>query len=418
MSYLLFFLYAAAIFWIIPRIPFFKKSGIAIKWLLLLFAARALTGVLVCYLSYHYFTVSDSLNFHNIGLNQYYLLTHLPNEFFVDIFRNPFHNHYAGLFDVTQSFWNNLKLTVIVKGIALADVITLRNFYTNTLLFNFIIFFGSVAIYRVFRDLYTGNKLVLLIVVFLFPSSLYFTSALHRDGLVFLSVSMIIYLMNRIMVSGFSTKRLLFLMLFFLLIFTLRNFVSMVMIPALIAWWLALRKPRYVTTVFSLIFLVSVIIFFASKYLVPVADFPRFVSERRESFDAISKTSNTYLPLGVLDPSFTGFLTGLPISFYHAFCLPAIWSFPNLLSLPFAFELLLVWILFILFLLRRKKNSRPQLFYFITFFCLINILMIGYTVPNLGAILRYRSIYMHLLSVCLFVSIDWKFLKTKLQSVP
>lgn len=408
MSYLLFFIYAALIFWIIPRIPFFKKSGIAIKWLLLLFGARALTGVVICYLSYHYFSVSDTLNFHNIGLNEYYFLTNLPKEFFTDIFRNPFHNHYARLFDVTQSFWNNLKLNVIVKSIAVADVITLRNFYTNTLLYNFFIFFGSVAIYRVFSERLQGDRMFLVLIVFLFPSSLYFTSALHRDGLIFLSIGMIIYAMHKMLLSGFTIKRLLILFMFFLLIFSLRNFVSMILLPALMAWWMASKRPQHTAAIFMSVLFACVLIFFTARNIVPVADFPRFVAERRVSFDVISSVSNTYLPLGILTPTFNGFMNDFPISCYHAFCLPALWNFPNLLSLPFAFELLMVWGLFILFVFRRKNNSHPQLLYFIAFFCVINILMIGYTVSNLGAILRYRSIYVHLLAIGMFVSIDWR----------
>ncbi len=291
----------------------------------------------------------------------------------------------------------------------MSDVITLRNFYTNTLFYNFIVFFGSVALYKVFSVQYDGNKLILIIMVFLFPSSLYYTSAIHKDGLIMLFVGIIIYTMHRMLEYGFTMKRLLILILFFLLIFSLRNFVSMIIAPALVAWWLAHKRPQFSKVIFLIVLLVCVVLFFYSRIFVPGLDFPRFVAERRESFDVISKVSNTYMPLGVLTPTLPGFINDLPISFYHAFCLPALWNFPNPLSLPFVFELMIVWALFILFLIYRKSNSRLQLLlYFMLFFCLVNLLMIGYTIPNLGAILRYRSIYIQLLAVSLFVSTDWR----------
>lgn len=415
MSTLLFFLYAAVILWFIPRIPFMKKSGLGWKLLTGLFAIRALAGVVNCYLNYYYFTFSDSLTFHIVGLNEYYLLTNLPGRFFSDLFFDPYNQHYSGLFDVTRSFWNNLKMNVIVKSIAVADIFTLRNFYTNTLLFNFLVFFGNVAIYRVFSAAFAINRWIMIIFVFLFPVSLFYTSNLHRDGLVFLSVAMILYAMLRMLQHGFTIKRFLILVFFFLLMFTLRNFVSIVMLPALIAWWISHKRPQYAVAVFVSIFLFCVLIFFTARNFFPAADFPKIVADRRFSFEFISEISNTYLPLGALSPTFPGFLKAAPASIYHAFFLPSFWQLQSVLLLPFALELLLVWMLFILFLYRPKRKLNTQVCLFLTFFCLVNILMIGYTVPNLGAIVRYRSIYIHLLAICLLVSIDWG--KINLESI-
>lgn len=297
---------------------------------------------------------------------------------------------------------------MIVKTIAFADIFTLRNYYTNTLLFNFFVFFGSVALYRIFSNISPVKKWILIVFIFLFPSSMFYTTAIHRDGLILLSTGIIMYAMYQMLHNGFTLRRFCILILFFLLVFSIRNFVSIVMLPALIAWWISHNRPQYAKVIFASVLLFCALVFFTTKNFIPSADFPAFVSERRAAFESISLTSNTYLPLGPLVPTFAGFMHAAPVSIYHAFFLPALWNFPNLMSFPFVAELIFIWLLFLLSVIYPGRKRYAQCCLFIGFFCLVNILMIGYTIPNLGAILRYRSIYLHLLSICFLVSINWR----------
>ncbi|HEX2682765.1 MAG TPA: hypothetical protein VHL77_02460, partial [Ferruginibacter sp.] len=79
--------------------------------------------------------------------------------------------------------------------------------------------------------------------------------------------------------------------------------------------------------------------------------------------------------------------------------------------LPFSFELFLYILLFLRlhFFMKEKyaEAARPFLF-FILFFTGTVFLFIGYTVPNLGALVRYRSLYFPLLLTPLLCRINWK----------
>jgi hypothetical protein len=62
----------------------------------------------------------------------------------------------------------------------------------------------------------------------------------------------------------------------------------------------------------------------------------------------------------------------------------------------------------------RKKVNHPFI-YFCLFFSLSMLLMIGYTIPIIGAIVRYRSIYLPLLILPLICYTDWYKLKNLLH---
>lgn len=405
MSYLLYFIILTGFCILIARASFFKKSGLAWQWLVFFFLIRAVTGLINCYLSYHYFKISDSLTFHNIGLNEYHQLTTNTKYFFTETFTH-YGNNYSGLLDTSHSFWNNLKENIIVKTLAILNIFTFRNFYINTLLFNTTVFIGSVALFKSLNKVYPKKK-ILSLVVFLFPSGLFFTSTIHRDGLVWMCLGIIIYTLSRLFSNGYKLKRLIFFFLAFLLIFLLRNYLAFIIIPGVIAWWLAEKNKDYTLSIYGLITVLSVLMFFTLRNFIPAADFPQFVANRQSSFNEISEVSRTYLPLSPLTDDFTSYLKILPAAFTHVFLMPFVWKMDTLTELPFAIESIALIVLFAIWLLKGKFKTAPIVL-FILFISLISLIIIGITVPNLGAIIRYKSIYFHFLFILLFCSISYR----------
>jgi hypothetical protein len=69
-----------------------------------------------------------------------------------------------------------------------------------------------------------------------------------------------------------------------------------------------------------------------------------------------------------------------------------------------------------LFLFFKKKNIVwDPLCWFCLVFSISMFLVIGYTVPIIGAFVRYRSIYFILLLIPLACNVDWKKLSGKLN---
>lgn len=413
MIYLLFIFYCFLFCWLITRIRFFTESGLSNRILITLFIIRIFTLIVGCYFNLYYFPVSDSVAFHEMGIDEFNLLFQNPHEYFVNIFHANSPESYSRLLDDSNSYWNNLRNILLAKMLSVFDLFSFKSFLINTLFFNFLVFFGVVALYRVFIKIFPALSIQLIICIFLLPSALFFSAMIHRDGLILLSISMIIYhLYFMINQHQFSWKKIGIVMLFLILIFLLRNFVFICLIPALLSWLIAEKFPKYAFISFLSVYTFITILFFSSGYISPRANLPQYVSSKQSSFIEVGKAGASTINIKPLYPSFKSFVSNAPQALNHALIRPYITEVDSFVYLPFAIEILIIEILFILFLFfRQKKRTVHPLIYFCIFFTLTMFLVTGYTVPIIGAIVRYRSIYLIFLLLPVLAYLDWNKIK-------
>ncbi len=412
MIYFLFILYSAIFCWLIARISFFKKSGLPAKLLLTLFVIRIFVLIVNAGINLYYMPVSDSVNFNLFGIEEYHLFFQNPHEYFVNIFHANSPQAYSRLLDDSHSYWNNLRTNLLIKMLSIFDLFSFGNYLINTLFYNFLVFFGFVALYRVFVKIFPNSFYQLIFGIFLSPSALFFTSMIHRDGLILLSLSMIIYNVFFITNEGFSPKRLIGAISFLIMVFLLRNFVIIALIPALIAWLISIKFPKYAFISFVAVYGISAILFFTSGYISPRANLPQYVASRQESFIEIGKAGNSTIPIKPLHPDFESFVSNAPQAFSHSALRPYFSEVISVQYLPFAIEIFIIELLFVVFLVcHKKKVVINPLIYFGIFFSITMLLMVGYTVPIIGALVRYRSIYLIFLILPIVCYTDWSVVK-------
>lgn len=370
-----------------------------------------MAGILYGWIGVYYGELAqmiDTWAFHFESVQEYRLLFSEPGAFFKGIFRNTYHEGYTRFLSGESSWWNDLKGTIFVKLLALFNVASFGNYYVNVIFYSYLTLFGPVAVYRVMKAIFPQNRLAILFATFLVPSFLYWTSGLHKDGLIFLGVSLVFYAVyfgrkeNR-----FSVGRLLLLAAGLLLVLTLRNFLLLPLAPALLAWILSQRIKQPAWLVFSVVYLVFIFLFFTAQYLHPRLNFPDDVVARQQAF--LKLGGGSAVEVNSLQPNFASFFINAP----QAFTLSTIRPYPadvrHLLSLAAAAEInFLLFIVLICLLFRNGRFSfRPELL-FCFFFSFSVLLMIGYTVNILGAIVRYRSIVLTLLLIPVVAQANWR----------
>jgi hypothetical protein len=407
--YLLFVCYCILFCWLITRISFLSKSGLSKKILIALFVLRILSLIVGCYFNIYVLKVSDSIGYQKMGIEEFHLLFQNPHQYFVNIFHTDYPSGYSRFLDDSKSFWNNLRSILIAKMLSIFDLFSFTNFWINTLFFNFLVFFGNVALYRVFIRVFPKFILQLIILIFLFPSALFFSSMIQRDGLIFLSLSMLLYHFFFIFrYKQFSLKRALIIFFFLLCILLLRNFVFIVLIPALIAWFLAEKYPQKAFLSFLIVYAFSTILFFSSGLISSRANLPEYVSLRQQSFIELGKIASSTIAIDSLHPTWKSFLSNAPQAFNHVLLRPYFTEIESFQYFPFATETLFIEILVLLFVFYSKRNVAVNpVIYFCIFFSLTMLLVTGYTVPILGAIVRYRSIYLVLLLIPIVCYTNW-----------
>jgi len=95
----------------------------------------------------------------------------------------------------------------------------------------------------------------------------------------------------------------------------------------------------------------------------------------------------------------------------HAFLRPYLWELPVKSILPLSIELFVYQALIVLMVLFKKRDrptDQKQFLFFAIFFTISIFLIIGYIVPNLGSLVRYRSLYYPLLITPALCFINWE----------
>ena len=408
---MIFAVYLILFAWLVTRTRFFLASGLSRPQLVIIFLLKVMVGILYGWIGVYYgelAQMADTWSFHYESLKEYELLRTNPAEFFTGIFHNTYQEGYTKFLASKNSWWNDLKGTIFVKMLAIFNLASFGHYYVNVLFYSFLSMFGPIALYRVMKDVYSGNKLPILLATFLVPSFLYWTSGLHKDGIIFLGIVLVVFnLYFGLKEKKFSVRRILIILFGLLLVLALRNFLIIPFLPALFAWILASRSKVKPLLVFAGIYAVFVVLFFTARYLHPRLDFPEEVVARQEAFLKLS--GGSVVEVNRLQPTFVSFIVNAP----QAFTLSAIRPYPSdvrhLLSLAAAAEInfLLLLVLVCLFFRKRKLSFSPFLL-FCLFFSFSVLMMIGYTVDVLGAIVRYRSIVLTLLLIPVVAQTDWK----------
>jgi hypothetical protein len=409
-TYFLFAAYLIFFSWLVTKINFFKASGLTAPQLVIVFLLKVMAGILYGWIGVHYGLLAqmmDTWAYHFESLRECHLLKTDPQLFFTGIFNNTYTDGYTKFLSVENSWWNDLKATIFVKLLAIFNLLSFGNYYINVVFFSILSMFGPFALYRVMKDVFPYSKLPILLATFLVPSVLYWTSGLHKDGLIFLGLCTAIYHVYFGLKTGrFSVLRIASICLGLLLVTVLRNFLIIPTLPALFAWVLAAKLKKRPVLVFAIVYLVFILLFFNAKYIHPRLNFPEDVVQRQEAF--LKLGGGSAVAVKKLEPTFSSFVLNAP----QAFALSTIRPYPSdvrhLLSLAAATEINFLLLVFMLFVFWRKKNGPITPFLlFCIFFSFSVLMMIGFSVNVLGAIVRYRSVVLSLLVIPVVARIDW-----------
>jgi hypothetical protein len=396
--------------WLITKIKFFSESGLTNSQLVILFLLKVMAGIFYGWIGAYYGQMAqmiDTWAYHTEALREYQLLKTHPVDFFTSLFQTTYDSGYSNFLTTHDSWWNDVKANFLIKLMAVFNVFSFGHYYVNVIFICFLTFFGPVAIYRIMQDVFPTRKVQVLLATFLIPSFLYWTSGLHKEGLIFTGIALMIYhFYFGFREKHFSLKRILVILLGFSLVLILRNFLIITLIPPLIAWALSERlrfKPVFVFGITTLLF---VIIFFTARFVHPKLDFAEATVIKQEEF--VKLGGGSAVEVNLLEPTFKSFVTNTPQALSLSIIRPYPSDVKHLLSLAAALEINLLLLLFIVFLIWRKNGTKlsPLLLFFL-FFSFAVLMMIGYTVNILGAIVRYRSIVLPLLVIPMVANIDW-----------
>jgi hypothetical protein len=401
LTLLLYILLLVLIGWFFKKSPFIQKSELGWPIIYALFGIRVLFGIGLHWISYTYYPNNDYIFLQEEALKEYEWLMQDPIAFTQDIIKTPYQHGYGNFFGAVGSFWKDLSNNLIIKFLAIINLFTQGNFYVNSLLLNIFPFLGSLAFYKTFKPHFSSQRILLIFGSFLIPSTLYFSSGIHKDMFVFTALCFLIYIIEKIHNEGFSIQRLLLLILISIGIGLFRNFILLALIPCLIGYWISLSFPKntYHIQIFTalVIFLASLMLTMTAPKISPW----QIVAARQHDFLQL-KPAKSQLPVFTLENTPTSIVKQLPKAIDHGFFRPYIWSRAPFYSILLGAEILIYWIFISIVKIKKRKylNSALSPMSGLCLFLSLNMLLIiGYVVPNALSIVRYRSIFLPFLLI-------------------
>jgi hypothetical protein len=410
LEHLLFAGYLLLFAWLVTRTPFFLRSGLTPAQLIIVFLLKVMAMILYGYVGVYYGTLAqmvDTWYFHYSSLEEYRLLLDDPGTFVSSLFDNPYPGGYTRFLTSRNSWWNDLPINLFNKILAVFHLFSFGNYYINGIFYSYLTLFGLIGLFRIMNHHFPHRTRTLLVALFLAPSFLYWTSGIHKDGLIFcaflLTITPVYYALQRRQIRAGGLLRVL-LGLFILLV--LRNYLVVLLVPALLAWWVAGKTGRPWPAFLSMYALYA-LLFFTLPYLHPALNFPLAVVHKQQDF--LTLFGNSSIPVTPLQPHSFSFLHNAPEAFTHAVLRPYPSDVKHLLSLLCTLELFFLGALLLLFLaFRRPHRSATPFVVFCLFFSFSLLMTIGYSVNFLGAIVRYRSLALPFLVVPMVAATDWK----------
>lgn len=393
MYFLLFLFYFLLCSWFIGRWSFFRNSGIPAVHLKCYYALKVAAGVGYGYYFQRWQNGGDTWSYHQDGLMETGLLRHDPLRFITTLFPGPNHRGFSGFFATRHSWWNDLDANTLPKLLGVCNLLTGSNYYGNVVLVNLLLLAGPVLLLRTWRQISGAGPNKLHYLPFLVPSFVFWCSGLHKEGFLVLALGMALSAVAALLRRESGTGRQLLQLLAALLMVTaLRNFLLPPLLLSLASWvWVARTKWQPVPAFAGLLLFLGITGLLLA-WIFPQYDPAGVLAARRAAFDNILADSKISLP--PLAPDLWSMARQLPAAFAVGLLRPFPQDVFNWSSALACADQVLLWGTTLLLLLRPRSITRrgKVLSCTLLMLALLVILIIGYTVPVLGAVVRYRSI--------------------------
>src|SRR5260221_3060730 len=393
MHILLFIGYSLLCVYGIIKIPFIRNSGIRPAWLLIFFELHVMTGRLHNVIAFLYYPEHcDIWNFYQLS----FLFRHRLTADF-------------SLFLADNSTLTYITHNGIIWIQMILNIFSFDNLAINTLLFSFPVFLGNIALFRLFRRRFPNSPLA-AISVFLLPSTLFWTSCIHREAVLYMLLGFLFYSFDQLLSRPAIRKHLIIIFSCLALILYFRFSILLSLLRALAAWrlaegpWPRRRVLLLSGSAFLLLFLPALTL---PGFFHPLA---AAIPHRQQEFSSLEGHSRLALP--VMDGTWTSIWKVLPYAIRNGLFEPLPGSGGQTIYLVFSFELSGIWVIVITVLVRQFIRSRqpagarpvtppgsssaPSAPFILCCLSLAlsGLLLIGAMIPFAGAIVRYRSFFL------------------------
>lgn len=413
LSYFTFAILFAFFIALIYKWRFLQLESLNSKWLVFGFSIKFLMGIGLWFIYTYYYTYrtaadiykyyDDAIIIFDLTKENWLLRFQFLSGF---VFQD---ENYHAVLDQTQHWYRNVSEPfndnpVIIRLNLFILLFSNGLFHIHTLIFSFLSFLGSAALFKFIKQFSAISPKVLFAILFLIPSIIFWNSGVLKEAWLFFCLGFFLLFFQNLM-QQFKMTHLFAFVVFAFLLFHIKTYILVGLIPGLLFLRLNFLFNWKNKILAFLILNIGIAILFLSNYHQKVFE---IISQKRNDFIQLAIDSNAR---SLVDTStyhtYKAMLMDLPNAFFTTLFRPGIWEVSGVFTFISSLEnvILLGILLLPIFYFRKPNPKALTLVLFSLTFVFILGIVIGLTTPVLGAIVRYKIpiLPFYLISVLTFV---------------
>lgn len=311
----------------------------------------------------------------------------------------------------------------IIRFNALVRLVSFGEFHVHTVASAFLSLTGLLGIHHAFVRALPGLERLLAIVIFLVPSVVFWASGVIKESLLFFGIGLLVHQSARLLRGSFQWRDPFLLAFNVVMLFFLKVYVLLSLLPALLllCWSCRCARPALwwkASVVYGLFILVGLNL----HHFLPGWDILGILTMKQRDFVglAIKMDSGSFVMPELLLPEVWLFVKQAPYALGIALFGPILHVGGGALGLVSAVENIVIVAFLVLCVVYRKgwagvdKALLASLLGYVTLLALV----IGWTTPVMGAVVRYRTPLLPFLLIAGLLLLDrtrllarWSFLQ-------
>lgn len=413
--------YLALFIFLIWKLPFFNIPKLDRKWLVLLFVLKFLagTGLWVIYTFYYDDPAkADIYKFFNDSKIMYDALWTAPEDFFRMLFSVGNDNaHFDGYYRQMNNWYREFESNLyndshtMIRFNAVARIFSFGVYHVHTLFMCFVSMIGLTALYKAFDRYFTKHKILLVLAVFLLPSVMLWGSGVLKEGLLFLGLGLVVYHVFNWAHDGIKWMSIPVVILSILLLMHIKFYVGIALLPGLVGFfWVQRTKGKWMWLKYGSIIGVGGLVVLNFHRIFSSFNLLQMLVRKQKDFFGLAESENagSLIEITRLEPNLWSFVKTAPEAFLNTLTRPHLLEADNLFMLLAAAEnAFMILCLFItLWFAKKWKELDKNVLLFALCFVVALFVVVGWTTPVMGSIVRYKIPALPFFFIVLFLVVD------------
>lgn len=330
-------------------------------------------------------------------------------------------------------FYSDPSSFFVVRIASVFDIITFSSYAATAVLFSVLSFAGMWALFITFYNLYQHLHTPIAFATLFIPSVVFWGSGIMKDTVTLSALGFLTYSVYQLFIrKQYSLSGILLLFFSVWTIFSIKKYILLCFLPAVLLWIYASRIKRIKSAVLRFLiipFMLFVLILSSYYSVVLVGE-----NDSRYAVDRIAKTAQitaydigfytgkdagSGYNLGELDGTFEGMIKLLPAAINVSLFRPYLWEIRNPLMFLSALESAALFLITLYLLFRFRFKILNGVFNPSILFCLAFSLTFAFAVGvstfNFGTLTRYKIPLLPFYVMSIFLLLDYSNKERKLD---